>query len=620
MGAYIADVIWGRYVTIVLFSVVYLIGLIVCGLAVLPDLLPQRSLIFFISLCGLVALGAGGIKPNVVVLGADQFHSRDDSIQKGSFFRWFYWTINLGSAFSFAVLANIATDPPSFITSKCAIPFVFAVICAVFALGLIVFVCGRKRYQRIPPAGSVVTRFFRMFVASGAQSFDGLMVVVCSALLLPGMALTVSSYMTHGSTSRILSTCGIGLIAVCVLLLMIFSRSTKWLRIARESLGGRFAGHEVTVMVDVVQLFPFFCFMVVFWAIYGQMQTNFVMQGCQLDARIGDGNYLLNASSLSVIDAFVILLLIPLFEKFLFPRLATHGIQFTTLQKIGVGFFFSALAMVAAGYVEVQRKHHNLIEYTPNAMPAQDKRIHYSGKNGESCQDEWCCNPNHFTGNTVINCSAALIEYGCHCIQVESKSYLTGCTQQPVAEMSIWYQSSQYVLIGISEIFTSTSSYELFYNHIPDTIKSVCQSLNLVTMGLGFMITGGMNSVLSFWISDNLNAGKLENIFFLLSGIMVVNLLGFVQVSRTFSFEREHEDEHQSHSHISQQPKYPIVSPKRIVNVTPGKAIDIQHVTNHEHPDSPYTQDVDVSPHFISGYTRTPESSPSPRGNDVVKL
>uniref|UniRef100_A0AAV1UX73 Uncharacterized protein n=1 Tax=Peronospora matthiolae TaxID=2874970 RepID=A0AAV1UX73_9STRA len=57
-------------------------------------------------------LGLRGIKPNVVVLGADQF---DVSIpaqraEKDSFFNWFYWAINIGATFSYGVLTNLAVN------------------------------------------------------------------------------------------------------------------------------------------------------------------------------------------------------------------------------------------------------------------------------------------------------------------------------------------------------------------------------------------------------------------------------------------------------------------------------------------------------------------------------
>jgi hypothetical protein len=65
---------------------------------------------------------------------------------------------------------------------------------------------------------------------------------------------------------------------------------------------------------------------------------------------------------------------------------------------------------------------------------------------------------------------------------------------------------------------------------------SACQALNLMTTCLGVMITGGLNSLLSFWIADNLNDGKLENLFFLLAILMGINFCGFVLTARGFQW------------------------------------------------------------------------------------
>ena len=56
-----------------------------------------------------VAVGTGGIKPNVSSFGADQF---DDTIrlerkQKQSFFNWFYFSINVGSLIACTVIVSI---------------------------------------------------------------------------------------------------------------------------------------------------------------------------------------------------------------------------------------------------------------------------------------------------------------------------------------------------------------------------------------------------------------------------------------------------------------------------------------------------------------------------------
>ena len=62
-----------------------------------------------------VAIGTGGIKPNVSSFGADQF---DDSIraerkEKQSFFNWFYFSINVGSllACTFIVAVQVRSAP-----------------------------------------------------------------------------------------------------------------------------------------------------------------------------------------------------------------------------------------------------------------------------------------------------------------------------------------------------------------------------------------------------------------------------------------------------------------------------------------------------------------------------
>ena len=57
----------------------------------------------------LVAVGTGGIKPNVSSFGADQFDEMDpqDKKDKQSFFNWFYLSINVGSLVASTVLVYI---------------------------------------------------------------------------------------------------------------------------------------------------------------------------------------------------------------------------------------------------------------------------------------------------------------------------------------------------------------------------------------------------------------------------------------------------------------------------------------------------------------------------------
>jgi dipeptide/tripeptide permease len=92
LGAYLADSHWGRYKTILVFSSIYLGGMVCLALTSwLPGLTPgpyddptllQNALLF--GSLGVIALGTGGIKPNVSAFGADQFDEKDPQVRQGS--------------------------------------------------------------------------------------------------------------------------------------------------------------------------------------------------------------------------------------------------------------------------------------------------------------------------------------------------------------------------------------------------------------------------------------------------------------------------------------------------------------------------------------------------------
>jgi peptide/histidine transporter 3/4 len=113
LGAYVADAHWGRFKTICVFCVLYIVGLALATAGAWPSsgegftIPPQLALT--LSLTGLflgVTVGAGGIKSNVVVLGADQFELPAQADQQASFFNFFYWSINIGATGSYLFLVG----------------------------------------------------------------------------------------------------------------------------------------------------------------------------------------------------------------------------------------------------------------------------------------------------------------------------------------------------------------------------------------------------------------------------------------------------------------------------------------------------------------------------------
>ncbi|WP_139115961.1 MFS transporter, partial [Xanthomonas translucens] len=92
LGGWLADRFFGKYTTILWFSLIYC-----AGHACLALFEGSREG-FFVGL-GLIALGAGGIKPLVASFMGDQFDQSNKHLAK-LVFDAFYWIINFGSLFA----------------------------------------------------------------------------------------------------------------------------------------------------------------------------------------------------------------------------------------------------------------------------------------------------------------------------------------------------------------------------------------------------------------------------------------------------------------------------------------------------------------------------------------
>src|SRR3989449_10425673 len=90
-GAFLADAVLGKYRPILILSVVYCFGHLALAI--------NHTRLGLVIGLGLIALGAGGIKPWVSANVGDQFGPSNQHLL-GRVFSWFYFSINFGSAFS----------------------------------------------------------------------------------------------------------------------------------------------------------------------------------------------------------------------------------------------------------------------------------------------------------------------------------------------------------------------------------------------------------------------------------------------------------------------------------------------------------------------------------------
>ena len=150
-GAILADSIWGKYRTILWLSMVYCLG----HFALAMD---TTRLGLAVGL-GLIALGAGGIKPCVSANVGDQF-GRGNQHLLAKAFGWFYFSINLGSAVSIYLCPELLASPNFGPHWAFGIPGVLMVVATI------IFWMGRKRFVHIPPGGSEFMR--TLFSREGA--------------------------------------------------------------------------------------------------------------------------------------------------------------------------------------------------------------------------------------------------------------------------------------------------------------------------------------------------------------------------------------------------------------------------------------------------------------------
>jgi len=131
LGGYLADNFFGKYWTIVSFSVPYVIGQFLVGF-------PNQYVLF--AALALLAMGAGVIKPNISTLMGltyDQQRPGQDQL-RSSAFSWFYFSINIGAALSQTVLPIVR--------DKHGYQIAFMVPAFFMALALFAFAMGKKYY------------------------------------------------------------------------------------------------------------------------------------------------------------------------------------------------------------------------------------------------------------------------------------------------------------------------------------------------------------------------------------------------------------------------------------------------------------------------------------------
>ena len=141
LGALVAEGAWGKYTTIIWFSLVYCGGHLTLAL--------NETFSGLALGLGLIALGAGGIKPCVSSNLGDQFGALNQPCVTSAF-GYFYLAINIG-----AFASSLAT--PLLLHAHGA-HAAFGLPGVLMVVATLVFWSGRRRYTHVPPGGAAFVR------------------------------------------------------------------------------------------------------------------------------------------------------------------------------------------------------------------------------------------------------------------------------------------------------------------------------------------------------------------------------------------------------------------------------------------------------------------------------
>ncbi|KAF0699180.1 Aste57867_10232 [Aphanomyces stellatus] len=497
LGAYIGDERWGRYTSIKFFAMWYIAATSLLTFAAHPTVLehhlPLSNACFLVSLFLGVAVGHGCMNPNIVTLGADQFHADDDA-QKQLFFSYFYLAINLGSSVSYGYLAYLSVNglgdlvPPSY---GYFATFLLSTVLLIAAL--LLFVGHSSKYITLPPHPDAFTALFTT-LASGISMCPELRFIVGGfVLFLVSFALNAMVVFSTESSAMITYAAGL-----CVFLGMgcwiAKGMDPSYLDALEHAMP---SSSLLTTSVDefkqVVRVLPFACFLVLWQSVFDQIDANFQSIAQQCDLRLGSARDApqIPGAMLGLFDTIGVSIMIPALEFAVFPllRRIRGGVAASPFEKVFCGLLLAGLAMLWTGVVETWRRDSGAIDLGDGQGPVLDLGTH-----------------------------------------------------KPMNNLSWVYVVPNYLLVCCCECLVNVTMYDVFYSNVPLHWKSTAQAINSFMLAMGDNMASIVTLVFAAYIPDDLNQGHLEYMYYTMAAVSVANAVGFFAVMTRMKFATGHDD------------------------------------------------------------------------------
>ncbi|XP_019416243.1 PREDICTED: protein NRT1/ PTR FAMILY 3.1-like [Lupinus angustifolius] len=244
--------------------------------------------------------------------------------------------------------------------------------------------------------------------------------------------------------------------------------------------------HRVEELKCIIRMLPIWSCGILLITTASHQHSFTIQQARTMDRHLSH-KFQISPASMSIFNVLTTMIGVVLYERLLVPfvrRITKNPSGITSLQRMGVGFVVNILATLVAAQVEVKRK------------------------------------------------------------LVAAKYHLLD-DPKAIIPISVFWLVPQYCLHGVAEVFMMVGHLEFLFEQSPESMRSTATALNSLTSGIGNYLgtllvalvhkyTGKERN----WLPDrNLNRGRLENYYWLASGIQVINLIYYLICAHYYTYK-----------------------------------------------------------------------------------
>ncbi|XP_059448259.1 protein NRT1/ PTR FAMILY 6.1 isoform X3 [Corylus avellana] len=356
----------------------------------------------------------------------------------------------------------------------------FGSLAIAMGISNVVFFIGTPLYRHRLPGGSPLTRVAQVLAAAFRKrnaSFSSSELI--GLYEVPGKQSTIkgSGKIAHTDDFRCLDKAALQLIEDG-------ANPSPW-RLCTVT--------QVEEVKILIKLIPIPACTIMLNLILTEFLTLSVQQAYTLNTYMG--HLKLPVTCMPVFPGLSIFLILSLYYSTFVPlsrRLTGHPHGASQLQRIGIGLAVSILSVALAGVFERFRRS-------------------YAVKHG-------------YEGNFL--------------------------TQMP--NLSAYWLLIQYCLIGIAEVFSVVGLLEFLYEEAPDAMKSIGSAYAALAGGLGCFAATILNNIVKSvtgneekgqpsWLSQNINTGRFDYLYWLLTVLSVINFCAFLYSAHKYKYRAAHD-------------------------------------------------------------------------------